>query len=72
MSSSSSLGKQDMELYALIAVAIITYAFFRKKPQEIATPLDLMDLDDVVDCPQPPSPMSTDSELLLVDPNYIK
>ena len=75
MSSSSSLGKGDMELYTLVAVAIITIALLHKKLTRKAPKLDPMDLDDMMDCTpiqQPPSPMSTDSDELVVDPNYIK
>ena len=74
MSSSSSLGKDNMELYALVAAALITIALLHKKLTRKAQKLDPMDLDDMLDCSplQPPSPMSTDSDELVVDPNYIK
>ena len=63
-----------MELYALVAVALITIALLQKKLTLKAQKLDPMDLDDMLDCSplQPPSPMSTDSDDLVVDPNYIK
>ena len=63
-----------MELYALVAVALITIALLHKKLTRKAQKLDPMDLDDMLDCSplQPPSPMSTDSDELVVDPNYIK
>ena len=63
-----------MELYALVAAALITIALLHKKLTRKAQKLDPMDLDDMLDCSplQPPSPMSTDSDELVVDPNYIK
>ena len=74
MSSSSSLGKHAMEVYALVAVAIISIALLHRKLTQKTPELDPMDLDDMLDCEplQPPSPMSTDSDELVVDPNYIK
>ena len=63
-----------MELYALVAVALITIALLHKKLTRKAQKLDTMDLDDMLDCSplHPPSPMSTDSDELVVGPNYIK
>ena len=82
MSSRSSLGKDCMELYALVAVAIITIALLHKKFTRDKPQLDPMDLDDMLDCAplQPPSPMSIDSssdgfpngDELVVVPDYIK
>ena len=63
-----------MEVYALVAVAIITIALLHRKFTQKTPELDPIVVDDILDCApmQPPSPMSTDSDELVVDPNYIK
>ena len=64
---------KDMELYALIALALIVVVFVHKKIKSKPSPMEI-DTAELLKCEPmlPPSPMSVSSDDFVIDSTYIK